>query len=378
MKTLIRNLYHLLKKMRIFFLLTDAFGGRGGISQYNRDFINCLCSAENCHEVVAIPRNVVDRIETLPQKLTYITSGIKGKLAYICTIFHTIRANPKFNLIVCGHLYMLPLAWLVKLWTKAPILLEIYGIEAWKPHNSLVNYSLPAVDSVVSISQITLNRFQSWAKIPKVQQFLLPNAIALDQYRHDDKNSELIFQYGLKDKIVLMTLGRLDSYERYKGFDEVIELLPKLSEIIPDLSYLIVGEGSDRERLEEKVRSLNLQAKVIFTGFISEAKKADYYRLADVYVMPSKGEGFGFVFLEAMACGIPVVASKVDGSREAVRNGLLGILVNPDDPEEVKAGILEALKRPKGVIPQGLEYFSYENFEQRCHQICDQIFQVSI
>ncbi|MEH2014675.1 glycosyltransferase family 4 protein [Nostoc sp.] len=363
--------------MRIFFLLTDAFGGRGGISQYNRDFINCLCSAESCHEVVAIPRNVVDRIQTLPQKLTYITSGIKGKLAYISTIFHTIRANPKFNLIVCGHLYMLPLAWLVKLWTKAPIILEIYGIEAWKPHNSLVNYCLPAVDSVVSISQITLNRFQSWAKIPKVQQFLLPNAIALNQYGHDEKNSELISQYGLKDKIVLMTLGRLDSYERYKGFDEVIELLPKLSEIIPNLSYLIVGEGSDRERLKEKVRSLNLQAKVIFTGFISEAKKADYYRLADVYVMPSKGEGFGFVFLEAMACGIPVVGSKVDGSREAVRNGLLGILVNPDDPEEVKAGIIEALKRPKGVIPQGLEYFSYENFEQRCHHICDEILQAS-
>ncbi|MEH2143419.1 glycosyltransferase family 4 protein [Nostoc sp.] len=363
--------------MKILVLMPDAFGGRGGISQYNRDFINSLCSADNCDEVVAIPRNVVDRIETLPQKLTYITSGIKGKLPYIHAIFHTIRANPKFDLIICGHLYMLPLAWLVKLWTKAPILLEIYGIEAWKPHNSIVNYCLPAVDSVVSISQITLDRFQSWANIPKVQQFLLPNAIALDQYGHDDKDSELISRYGLNEKIVLMTLGRLDSYEQYKGFDEVIELLPKLSEIIPNLSYLIVGEGSDRERLEEKVRSLNLQAKVIFTGFISEAKKADHYRLADVYVMPSNGEGFGFVFLEAMACGIPVVASKVDGSREAVRNGLLGILVNPDDPEEVKAGILEALKRTKGLIPQGLDYFSYENFQRRCHQICDQILQVS-
>ncbi|MEH1869819.1 MAG: glycosyltransferase family 4 protein [Nostoc sp.] len=364
--------------MTILFLTTDAFGGRGGISQYNRDFISSLCSAENCDEVVAIPRKkLVDRIESLPQKLTYITSGIEGKLAYIHAILHTIRANPKFDLIVCGHLYMLPLAWLVKLWTKAPILLEIYGIEAWKPHNSLVNYCLPAVDCVVSISQITLDRFQSWAKIPKVQQFLLPNAIALEQYGHDEKNAQLISQYELKDKIVLMTLGRLDSYERCKGFDEVIEVLPKLSEIIHNLVYLIVGEGSDRERLEQKVRSLNLQEQVIFTGFISEAEKADHYRLADVYVMPSKGEGFGFVFLEAMACGIPVVASKVDGSREAVRNGLLGIVVNPDDLEEVKAGILEALNRPKGMIPQGLDYFSYENFERRCHQICDQILQAS-
>jgi glycosyltransferase involved in cell wall biosynthesis len=364
--------------MKILVLMPDAFGGRGGISQYNRDFINSLCSAENCEEVVAIPRKkLIDPIEALPQKLTYITSGLKDKLAYIHTIFRTIRANPKFDLIVCGHLYMLPLALVVKLWTKAPILLQIHGIEAWKPHSNLVKYCLPGIDCVVSVSQITMDRFQSWAKIPKVQQFLLPNAIALEQYGHDNKNSELLCRYGLKDKIVLMTLGRLDSYERYKGFDVVIELLPKLSEIIPNLAYLIVGEGSDRERLKQKVRSLNLQEQVIFTGFISEAKKADHYRLADVYVMPSKGEGFGFVFLEAMACGIPIVASKVDGSREAVRNGLLGILVNPDDLEEVKAGIIEALKQPKGVIPQGLEYFSYENFEQRCHQICDQILKVS-
>jgi len=85
--------------------------------------------------------------------------------------------------------------------------------------------------------------------------------------------------------------------------------------------------------------------------------------------MPSKGEGFGIVFLEAMACGIPVVASKLDGSREAVRDGLLGILINPNEPEEIKAGILEALQRPRGSIPLGLDYFCYENFELRCHEI---------
>ena len=356
--------------MRILSLLTDAFGGRGGIANYNRDFISSLCSHPNCADVVAIPRKkLCDRLENLPQKLTYITSGIAGKLSYFLTVFNTIRTNSKFDLIVCGHLYMLPLAWLVKLWTKAPILLEIYGIEAWEPHNNLVSYCLPAVDGVVSISQITFDRFQAWAKIPKVQQFLLPNAIAIEEYGYAAKNPELLSRYGLKDKTVLMTMGRLDSYERCKGFDEVIELLPELSQIIPNLVYLIVGEGFDRERLEEKVRSLNLQKQVVFTGFISETEKADHYRLADSYVMPSKGEGFGFVFLEAMACGIPVVASKLDGSREAVRDGLLGILVNPDDPEEIKTGILEALQRPKGSIPVGLDYFDYRNFEMRCHEI---------
>ena len=111
----------------------------------------------------------------------------------------------------------------------------------------------------------------------------------------------------------------------------------------------------------------------IFTGLISEHEKVNHYRLVDVYVMPSRLEGFGFVFLEAMACGIPVVASKIDGSREAVRDGKLGILVDPDKPEEIKSGIIEALKRHRGVVLEGLDYFSYSNFEKRCHHIIDQV-----
>jgi len=356
--------------MRILCLLTDAFGGRGGIAKFNRDFINSLCSYQNCEEVIAIPRKeLCDRLENLPPKLTYITSGVTGKLAYLLTVVHTIRTNPKFDLIVCGHLYMLPLAWLVKLWTKAPLFMIIHGIEAWKPLSRLVDYCLKSLDGIISVSQHTIDLFQAWANVSGIQHFILPNSIAIEQYGYAPKNSELLSRYGLKDKTVLMTLGRLDSYERYKGFDEMIDLMPQLRTIIPNLTYLIVGEGCDQSRLEAKVRYLNIQKQVVFTGFVAESEKAEHYRLADAYIMPSKGEGFGIVFLEAMACGIPVVASKLDGSREAVRDGLLGILINPNEPEEIKAGILEALQRPRGSIPLGLDYFCYENFELRCHEI---------
>jgi glycosyltransferase involved in cell wall biosynthesis len=264
---------------------------------------------------------------------------------------------------------MLPLAWLVKLWTKAPIFMIIHGIEAWKPRSRLVDYCLKSLDGIISVSQHTMDLFQNWANVSGIQHFILPNSIAIEQYGYAPKNSELLSRYGLKDKTVLMTLGRLDSCERYKGFDEMIDLMPQLRTIIPNLTYLIVGEGHDQSRLEAKVRSLNIQKQVVFTGFVAESEKAEHYRLADTYVMPSKGEGFGIVFLEAMACGIPVVASKLDGSREAVRDGLLGILVNPNEPEEIKAGILEALQRPRGIEPLGLDYFYYENFELRCHEI---------
>jgi glycosyltransferase involved in cell wall biosynthesis len=163
-----------------------------------------------------------------------------------------------------------------------------------------------------------------------------------------------------------MTVGRLVPAERYKGFDEVLDALPRLLREFPDLVYIIGGDGSDRERLERKAQQLAVERSVVFTGFIPEAEKAAHYRVADAFVMASRGEGFGFVFLEAIATGIPTVASSIDGGREAVRDGMLGILVDPGEPEDVVRGIREALARPKGV-PAGLDYFAYPNFERRLH-----------
>ena len=141
----------------------------------------------------------------------------------------------------------------------------------------------------------------------------------------------------------------------------------------PDLVYIIAGEGGDRDRLEAKVSKLKLNNQVRFTGFVSEERKADHYRLADAFLMPSQGEGFGIVLLEAMACGIPVMASKIDGSYEALLQGKLGVVVDPRNSESVIQGIKEILTCPK-VVPAELDYFSFENFEKRCHSILDQFF----
>lgn len=360
--------------MKVLVLIPDGFGGRGGIAKFNKDFLTALCSHPQSTEVVAIPRRVVDPLGSLPKKLTYITSGLNGKINYGLTILQTIKQNSQFDLIVSGHINLLPFAYLVSMWTKAPMFLVLHGIEAWQPSPSrLANSLVNQIDGLISVSELTKQRFINWAKFDKFQTFILPNTVNLENYQPNAKSSNLIKHYHLEDKTVLLTLGRLDYKERYKGFDEVLEVLPNLIDEIPNVVYMIVGEGRDRQRLEEKVKLLGVEKYVIFTGFVTESEKADYYRLADAFVIPSKGEGFGIVCLEAMACGIPIVASKVDGSREAVRNGLLGILVNPDDPQDVKAGILEALKRPRGVVPEGLDYFSNENFERRCHQMLDSL-----
>jgi glycosyltransferase involved in cell wall biosynthesis len=177
-------------------------------------------------------------------------------------------------------------------------------------------------------------------------------------------------RYGLQDKTILLTVGRLAGAERYKGFDEIIELLPELATEIPNVRYLIAGDGPDQIRLASKARKLGVDDRVVFAGYVDEAEKADHYRLADAYVMPGRGEGFGIVYLEALACGIPVIASAMDASREAVRDGLLGQVVNPDEPQEIKSAIHRALQSRRHV-PDGLEFFSPERFRERWHRVLE-------
>ena len=120
------------------------------------------------------------------------------------------------------------------------------------------------------------------------------------------------------------------------------------------------------------MNTLGLERTVVFTGKVLESEKADHYRLADAYVMPSQGEGFGITLLEAMACGIPVLASTRDGTSEAIRKGELGILVDPLSLADVERGILRVLASSRDV-PQGLEYFSKDNFVRKVQAFLDRI-----
>jgi len=132
---------------------------------------------------------------------------------------------------------------------------------------------------------------------------------------------------------------------------------------------LICGDGADRGRLQAKAAALHVEDRVVFTGFVPEDQKADYYRLADAYVMPSRGEGFGIVLLEALACGIPALGSQADGTREALLAGDLGYLADPSDPRDVEAGVLETLRRGTGKVPAALSHYSHEAFARRTESI---------
>jgi glycosyltransferase involved in cell wall biosynthesis len=116
----------------------------------------------------------------------------------------------------------------------------------------------------------------------------------------------------------------------------------------PDLRYILAGKSdeTERRRLTNIIRDLGLESHVHLPGFLPDAELIDHYLLADVFVMPSKKEGFGLVFIEALACGVPVVAGDADGSAEALQNGRLGLLIDPDDPAAIAGAIRQTLQHP--------------------------------
>jgi phosphatidylinositol alpha-1,6-mannosyltransferase len=362
--------------LRTLVLSTDAFGGYGGIAMHNRDVLSALCAQAQCTEVVAIPRLIPRATEPLPPKLTYVTTANNNKAKYVASVLQVMLRNRAFDLIVCGHINLLPMAFLAKEVTGAPLVLEMHGVEVWRPTNKpWVNYLAKRIDNFISVSELTRDRFVSWTHLDPRKGHILFNAVHTERFGPGDKSPELVRRYRLEGRTVIMTLGRLVSHERFKGFDEVLALIPELAKEIPSIAYVIGGDGDDRTRLQDEAWRLGIEDRVVFTGFIPEREKADHYRLADAYVMASRGEGFGIVTLEAMACGVPVVASSIDGGREAVRNGELGILVDPRNPTQVKEGILAALRRPNGVVPPGLDFFSFENFTQRLYTIIEACVQ---
>ena len=342
---------------------TDVHGGFGGIAQYNRDIIDSICGMEQVAQVVVLPRIMPEARFASPAKSTYDLASAMGIKNYV--LRGAAHAMTRYDMVYCAHINLLPIASAVARVRRLPLVLAIYGIDAWqRPAGSARRFGIGAVSLVISISKITLERFRKWSGVPENQCAVLPNAIHTENFAVGTKRNALAHRLGVTGRPVILTFGRMSADERYKGFDEVIEAMPRLAARVPGLVYVAAGEGSDRTRLEAKAKSLGVSEHVKFSGRVSEAEKADLYRLADAYVMPSSGEGFGFVVLEALACGIPVVASRTDGTREAVRDGELGLLVDPQDSTGLEAAIIEALSRPKA-IPPGLDYFSFANFKKR-------------
>jgi len=135
--------------MRVLALITDAFGGCGGMAKFNRDLLTAVCSHLKCTECIAIPRSIPMPYNSLPFKLNYITKGTGSKNYYITQTLKCLLENPKLALIICGHINFLPLAFLAKIMLGVPLLLCMHGIEIWqRPERLMSKYLINKNNSI--------------------------------------------------------------------------------------------------------------------------------------------------------------------------------------------------------------------------------------
>jgi phosphatidylinositol alpha-1,6-mannosyltransferase len=237
-----------------------------------------------------------------------------------------------------------------------PCFLWLYGGEtgnnyAGSPFRKrLAAFLLRRCHRLVTNSPTTTREFLD-AGIARERIIEIVPAVDSDMFSPGPRPEPLAGRYGLTGKRIVMTVGRL--VER-KGQDMVLRAMRMLGNIT-DLHYCIVGDGPDRGRLERLTEELGIGSRVTFAGKADPGDLPDFYRLCDIFVMPNRTivglpdsiEGFGMTFIEAGACGRPVIGGRSGGAVDAVADGVTGYLIDPENPRDLAEKIVYLLDNPE-------------------------------
>jgi phosphatidyl-myo-inositol dimannoside synthase len=235
---------------------------------------------------------------------------------------------------------------------RAPYLVALYGIEVWRRLSGSRSGALRHATVRLATSSYTLAQARA-ANRDFGPVEVLP--LCLEERPPAGEVDRALLDRAGRD--FLLTVGRMAATERYKGHDQLLQALQRLpavpprppapgSTILPP-RLVIAGDGDDRPRLETLADSLGLAGQVLFTGFVSEATLAELYARAAVFVMPSRGEGFGLVYLEAMRAARPCIAARASAAAEIVVDGETGLLVDPLDPDAIALALGHLLASPE-------------------------------
>ena len=210
----------------------------------------------------------------------------------------------------------------------------------------LMIWTFSKADKIFAVSNYTRSLITKKG-IPAKKIYIIPNGTDPDRFTPEVSFDDILEKYGIQDRKIIFSVSRL--VER-KNFGMVIKILPEVVKKIPDVVYLIGGEGPMKDRWKRLAREEGVDDRVIFAGYIPNDELPKYYAMCNIFVMPSKEirekgevEGFGIAFLEANACGKPAIGGKSGGVEDAIIDDETGILVNPDDEKELKEAIITLL-----------------------------------
>ena len=265
--------------------------------------------------------------------------------------FQAILKGIKSNAIVLSHINLLCLALAIKIFNKnVKIIMMAHGIEVWRPLAAWKKYFINKHVVIWAVSNFTSEYLKNEHKISLDRIRTLNNC--LDPFFKAPlsfgKPLKLLNKHLLTvHQPILLSVARLTRFEKNKGYDQVLNVLPDLLPEFPNICYLLCGKSDNTEklRIEKLIIKHGLQKNVKLLNFIHEEELEDHYQLADIFVLPSKKEGFGLVFIEAAACGRKIISGNSDGSSDALLNGKLGNMIDVDDPRQLKEALTINLRK---------------------------------
>jgi phosphatidyl-myo-inositol dimannoside synthase len=368
--------------MKTLFLTLRTFSATGGIEKVCRILGKALYEESIENDGLLQVGSMYDKQQHAWNNPYFPAENFRGYgVNKVRFIHEMVRTGIKFDLVILSHINLLPVGWLIKkLSPHTKLFLLAHGIEIWYPLGAGKRKWLHRCDKILAVSNYTANKISEMHGLPSHRVVVLNNCLDpfLPLPSIDKKDKVLLHKYGFRETdTIIMTLTRLSSGERYKGYDKVIEAMAALKLRYPAIKYLIAGRYDKNEKafVENLLKKLKLQNAVVMAGFIAEELLEAYFAMSDIYIMPSRKEGFGIVFIEAMYYGLPVIAGNMDGSVDALLNGELGILVNPVNTSQIEKAIEAIIKEPLKYRPDHiklLKHFGYESYKVRVNEILQQ------
>ncbi len=336
--------------MKYTLVFLEVFAQEGGIQSYVKDILTAflqIADSEHCQIDVFLLRDKLDcenPLDTGLIKFHYLFSKdiLQSRYNLVINLFAHLLTQ-KTDYLFCGHINLAPLINLYSKLFHIPYTVLTYGKEVWETLPNSKIKALQEADQVWTISRYSGDRLCASNQVSPEKVKILPCVVEGTIFTPGEKPPELLEKYGLSDAKVLMTVARLWSGDIYKGVDVTIRALPQILAVFPQVKYLVIGRGDDQPRLAQLAKELGVENQVIFAGFVPTEELVNHYRVADAYIMPSQ-EGFGIVYLEALSCGIPVLAGNSDGSADPLQDGRLGWQIPHRDVHQVALACINILE----------------------------------
>lgn len=352
-------------------IMTPNVLGADGVSTLSRSVVRAFLPFQHANtvpiEVWALnerPGSLEDHGET---GVVYRLAG-GSKARFSTWALRTSLAHARGTLVVVMHLALVPVA-LPLVARKARLAVFLLGIEAWRRLGALESTAIRRASLVAAISCHTIERFQ--AANPRLADCeVLPCHLGTPG---NAKGGPVAIS-GPRGPFALI-VARMSAEERYKGHDLLLDVWPDVLRAVPEARLVVAGGGDDRERLQDRAAQLGLNGHVTFTGRVPDEFLAGLYQECSFYVMPSRNEGFGLVFLEAMQAGKACLGS-IGAAAEIIEHEATGLIVDPDDRQALCRAVVrlfqnrdEATRMGQAGAARVCDYFTERHFHARFHRL---------